>query len=444
MLTILYGILGLGLIVLIHETGHLIAARICGVKVEAFSVGMGPILLHKTIKDTDYRLSLIPLGGYCEMKGEKAFSEALESNAKEITGEPDSLYGVHPLKRAFIAFMGPFFNVIFAFFAFIIISAIGYNYYSTPSKIILANEVYPDFSSPAAEAGLKTGDTIYQIDEEPIINFADISSYVSLHPDEELVFKVLRDNKDLSFVVKTELDTETGAGKIGVLNWVNPLVAEVIPDSSAANMGLSAGATITKVDGDPVFNTTDISLLITGKNSVVMEWEKDSNIFSGTLDLNTEDVGIRFASDRYHTPTYGFFGSIKQGFLETIETIGLTFKSIGLLFKGVDFTSAVSGPIRITQMIGETAVSGFSASFSTGIVTVLNFLALISISLFIMNLLPIPILDGGLILFALIETISRRKIHPKVLYYVQFIGLAFIAVLFCIALFSDFRYLFNR
>ena len=104
MLTILYGILGLGLIVLIHETGHLIAARICGVKVEAFSVGMGPILLHKTIKDTDYRLSLIPLGGYCEMKGEKAFSEALDSNAKEITGEPDSLYGVHPLKRAFIAF----------------------------------------------------------------------------------------------------------------------------------------------------------------------------------------------------------------------------------------------------------------------------------------------------------------------------------------------------
>ena len=444
MLTILYGILGLGLIVLIHETGHLIAARICGVKVEAFSVGMGPVLLHKTIKNTDYRLSLIPLGGYCEMKGEKAFSEALESNAKEITGEPDSLYGVHPLKRAFIAFMGPFFNVIFAFLAFIIISAIGYNYYSTPSKIILANEVYPDFSSPAAEAGLKTGDLIYQIDDEPIINFADISSYVSLHPDEELVFKVLRGDRKLSFVVKTELDTETGAGKIGVLNWVNPLVAEIIPESSAEKIGLTTGATITKVDGNPVFSTTDISLLITGKKSALIEWEKDSNTFSGILDLNTEDVGIRFASDRYHTPTYGFFGSIKQGFLETIETIGLTFKSIGLLFKGVDFTSAVSGPIRITQMIGETAVSGFSASFSTGIVTVLNFLALISISLFIMNLLPIPILDGGLILFALIETVFRRKIHPKVLYYVQFIGLAFIAVLFCIALFSDFRYLFNK
>lgn len=444
MLTILYGILGLGLIVLIHETGHLIASKICGVKVEAFSVGMGPILLHKTIKGTDYRLSLIPLGGYCEMKGEKAFTEALENNYPEIQGEPDSFYGIHPLKRAFIAFMGPFFNVLFAFLAFIIISAIGYNYYSTPSKIIVASDVYADISSPAGRAGIKTGDTIIQIDEEPIINFADISSYVSLHPDEDLVFTVLRDGEKLNITVRTELDTSTGAGKIGVLNWVEPVVAEIIPESSADKIGLKPGSVITMVDDKPVLNTNDISLNITGKETALIQWTNDSGTFSGILDLQTNDVGIRFASNQYHTKTYGFFGSIKQGFLETIDTIGLTFKSIGLLFKGVDFTSAVSGPIRITQMIGETAVAGFSASFSTGLVTVLNFLALISISLFIMNLLPIPILDGGLITFALIETISRKKISPKVMYYVQFIGLAFIAVLFSIAMFSDFRYLFNN
>ena len=444
MLTILYGILGLGLIVLIHETGHLIASKICGVKVEAFSVGMGPILLHKTIKGTDYRLSLIPLGGYCEMKGEKAFTEALENNYPEIQGEPDSFYGIHPLKRAFIAFMGPFFNVLFAFLAFIIISAIGYNYYSTPSKIIVASDVYADISSPAGKAGIKTGDTIIQIDDEPIINFADISSYVSLHPEEDLVFTVLRDGEKLNITVRTELDTSTGAGKIGVLNWVEPLVAEIIPESSADKIGLKPGSVITMVDDKPVLNTNDISQLITGKETALIQWTNDSGTFSGILDLQTDDVGIRFASNQYHTKTYGFFGSIKQGFLETIDTIGLTFKSIGLLFKGVDFTSAVSGPIRITQMIGETAVAGFSASFSTGLVTVLNFLALISISLFIMNLLPIPILDGGLITFALIETISRKKISPKVMYYVQFIGLAFIAVLFSIAMFSDFRYLFNN
>lgn len=444
MLTILYGILGLGLIVLIHETGHLIAARICGVTVEAFSVGMGPILLHKTIKGTDYRLSLIPLGGYCAMKGEKSFSEALDNNLSEITGEPDSLYGVHPLKRAFIAFMGPFFNVIFAFLAFVIISSVGYNYYSTPSKIILANEIYTDYFSSAADAGLKTGDTILQIDEEPIVNFADISSYVSLHPDEELTFTVLRDGNELKINVKTEMDTSTGAGKIGVLNWVDPIVSEVLPDSEASKIGLTSGSTITKIDGIPVLNTSEITQNLSNKQSVLMEWNNPSGTFSGILDLSTEDVGIRFDSKQYHTQTYGFFGAIKAGFLETLDTIGLTFKSIGLLFKGVDFSSAVSGPIRITQMIGETAISGFSAGFSTGVVAILNFLALISISLFIMNLLPIPILDGGLILFALIETITRKKIHPKVLYYVQFIGLAFIAVLFCIAMFSDFRYFVKK
>ena len=444
MLTIIYGILGLSFIVIIHEFGHLIAARICGVKVESFSFGMGPILLHKTIKGTDYRLSLIPLGGYCGMKGEKSFSEALENNATEITGESDSLYGVHPLKRAVIAFMGPFFNVIFAFIAFVIISAIGYNYYSTPSKIILANEVYEDFSSAAAEAGLQTGDLITKIDNQPIINFADISSYVSVHPDEDLIFTILRDGKEHSYTVHTELDPETGAGKIGVVNWVTPIVGEVVPDSNASKIGLESGALITKIDGNNILNTNDISKYLSGKDSVLLEWEEDSNIKSGILDLNTENVGILFNSELYHTPTYGFFGSIKHGFLETIDTIGLTFKSIGLLFKGVNLTSAVSGPIRITQMIGETAKTGFSAGFSTGIVTILNFLAVISISLFIMNLLPIPILDGGLILFALIEAISRKKIHPKVLYYVQFIGLAFIAILFCIAMFSDFNYFFRK
>ena len=113
------------------------------------------------------------------------------------------------------------------------------------------------------------------------------------------------------------------------------------------------------------------------------------------------------------------------------------------MFKGVDVTQAVSGPVRITVMLGDTVQTGFKAGFRAGLTSTLNFLALISISLFIMNLLPIPILDGGLILFALIETIIRRPVHPKVMYYTQFIGIAFIVVLFGIALFSDARYLFS-
>ena len=117
-MTIIYGLLGLGLVIIIHEAGHFIAARLSGVTVETFSVGMGPVLAHKKIKDTDYRISLIPLGGYCGMKGEKAFQEALDNKLSEIPSEPGSFYGVHPLKRLFIAFSGPFFNFLFAIISF--------------------------------------------------------------------------------------------------------------------------------------------------------------------------------------------------------------------------------------------------------------------------------------------------------------------------------------
>ncbi|HZK19888.1 MAG TPA: site-2 protease family protein, partial [Treponemataceae bacterium] len=108
---IIYGLIGLGIIIFIHELGHFVAARLSGVKVETFSIGMGPVLLRKKIGATEYRLSLFPLGGYCGMKGEKAFQEALENELDSIKKEKDSFYGVHPLKRIFIAFAGPCTNL---------------------------------------------------------------------------------------------------------------------------------------------------------------------------------------------------------------------------------------------------------------------------------------------------------------------------------------------
>ena len=129
-MSILWGIIGLGFLVFFHETGHFIAARIFGVKVNAFSIGMGPVLLHKTIKGTDYRISLIPLGGYCSMNGEKDFQKAIEENLETIPAEKDSFYGIHPLKRLLIAFAGPFANYLFSFLAFTVIALIGYTYYS--------------------------------------------------------------------------------------------------------------------------------------------------------------------------------------------------------------------------------------------------------------------------------------------------------------------------
>lgn len=444
-MTFVYGIIGLGLIVIIHEFGHFCASKLMGVKVEAFSVGMGPVLLHKEIKGVDWRLSLFPIGGYCAMKGENAFQEALDSGAKEIQGEPDSFYGVSPLKRAFIAFCGPFFNVIFAYIAFVIISAIGYSYYTSGNRVILANEIYSDMESVAGEAGLKTGDYIISIDKYDTPDFSEISQYISLHPDEDVILHVQRDSEMIDVPVHTLLDTSTGAGKIGIVNWVDPLIETVREGSLAANAGIAAGDRITAVNGVPVENVASLSLLLDGLNTFTLSWEHDGLTYSATLQTESADeiLAVTFHVNHVHTKRYSFLGALWQGVKETGNMIGLTFKSIGLLFKGVDLSSAVSGPVRITKMLGDTAIEGFTASFSTGVITVLNFLALISISLFIMNLLPIPVLDGGLLLFALIEAVSGKKLHPKFLYYIQFVGIAFILVLFGIALFSDMRYLFG-
>ena len=363
----LYGILCLFFLILFHEFGHFLAAKLFGVKVESFSVGFGPILLHRTVKGTDYRLSLIPLGGYCGMKGENEFKQALENNLKEVNAEPDSLYGVHPVKRALIGFAGPFFNFIFAIFCFSLINGIGYNYYTYSNKIILADELYEIETSPAKKGGILTGDEIIKINNKIITDFSEIIEEVSIRPDEDLKITVSRNGQELSFVIHSDLDKETGTGKIGVA-------------------------------------------------------------------ADTESLLER------STPEYNFFQSIGHGFLDTFEYIGLTFKSIAILFKGVDLKNAVGGPARVTEMLGSTAQQGFSEGFKIGFISLSQLMAVISISLFIMNLLPIPVLDGGLILIAVIETIIRKKIPPKVQYYISFIGFAFIAILFIIGLIGDINY----
>ena len=454
-LSIIYGLLGLGFIVFIHELGHFIAAKIFGVTVESFSVGMGPILLHKTIKGTDYRLSLIPLGGYCGMKGQKDFQVALDEKLDSIKGDKDSFYGIHPVKRAVIAFAGPFFNFLFAIFAFMIISMVGYSYYTSQNKIILANEIYPEMESVAAKAGLQTGDKIIAIDNKKTPYFTDIYEAISVSANQEIDLKIERNNEIFDVKITPSLNKETGAGVLGIVSWTDPLIELIDENSPAQKVGIQVGDLILKINDKSIINTAEYNNAIKNLDKFSMTVLRDGQeIFIPEVEpkiiqdkkddsLKKATLGIGFYAEKIHTKTYSFFPAIVNGFKEAVKTTGLTFKSLGLLFQGVDLTKAVSGPLRITVMLGDTAKTGFSAGFSTGIVTVFNFLAIISISLFIMNLLPIPILDGGLILFALIEAITRKQISPRIQYYVQFVGVAFILVLFVFAMFGDISYIIN-
>ena len=424
-MTIVIGILCLGFIVLIHEFGHFI---------------------HKTVKNTDYRLSLLPLGGYCGMKGEQAFRDAIENNLSSIPKTPGSFYGVAPYKRAIIAFAGPAMNVLFAVLAFIVISMVGYTFYSADNRIVLANEVYPDTPSIAADQGLKTGDKIVSVDGKKIETFADITQEIGTRPDQQITVTVDRNGELLDFTMNTAMDSQTGLGKIGVANWIDPVIYFVEENSLGEKAGLLAGDTITSINDREVLNTFDItSVLSTQPTTLHIQVLRGNTPLEFTIDYTqSENLGIQFSLPAHEAPRFSFFPAIWQGIKETGELISLTFKSIAMLFKGIDLSKAVSGPVQITVMLGDTVQSGFDAGFRAGLVSTLNFLALISVSLFIMNLLPIPVLDGGLVLFALIETIRSRPVRPRIIYNSQFIGIGFIVLLLGIALFSDANYVLTH
>lgn len=367
----LYGILCLFFLILFHEIGHFFACKIFGVKVESFSIGFGPILIHKIFKGTDFRLSLIPLGGYCGIKGDNEFREAVENDLPQMNSSSDSLYGIHALKRALIGFGGPFFNFIFAVVAYSLINGIGYSYYTFSNEIILIDDVYENVASSARSAGLLSGDKIIKIQNKKIENFSDIVSEISSRPQETVDILVIRNQQEMLFKTFIEMDKASGTGKIGI----------------TANT-----ETITKVD----------------------------------------------------SPKYSFFQSIYHGIKETFDSIYLTLKSFSFLFKGADIKNSIGGPARITDMLGTTIKESFSNSIKTGFINLLNLTAIISISLFIMNLLPVPVLDGGLIIFSIFEFITRKKIRPKIQYYVQYVGLFFLLLLFIIGTVSDISYFINR
>ncbi len=368
---IIIGLVFLFFLIFFHELGHFFAAKLFGVKVEAFSIGFGPVLLHRKKGDTDYRLSLIPVGGYCAMKGEKDFQKSLDAGLDHIEAEKDSMYGVHPFKRLLIAFAGPFFNLFFAFFALTCISLIGYTYYSYSNKIDVPDEKnHAEIKSAAKEAGIQSGDTIIKIDGNNTEDFSDLIEQISTKPDQDIILTVIRDGKELEFKVHTELDKKTGGGKIGII-------------------------------------------------------------------ARTESLEQKEKKPKWILP------AVAEGFVETCKYSYLTVKGFFTLFKGVDLSETVSGPARIADMMGQAVKESFGASVKTGIVSTLSFMAVISISLGIMNLLPVPVLDGGLILFAFIELVFRRKLSPKILYYIQFVGIAFIAVMFVIGINGDIHYFIN-
>ncbi len=440
-LEIILGIIGLSIVVLVHEGGHYFAARLTGIRVETFSVGFGRRLFGFKRGETDYRVSLVPLGGYCRFYGEQSFRRALEEKLDHIPGEEGEFYGSSPLKRIIVSISGPLANLIFAIIVFTMISWIGFQEHYTDPRIILVSEWSEERNSwPSDAAGLETGDYIISVDGHFVDRFHELRRLLVFRPGEEIELIVRRSGREIPLSITPELDRASGVAIIGVLNWVDPLIAEVVPDSSVESTGLLSGDRIISIDGKDVAHTVAFFTILeeAAGDTVTLSVERSGR----RLELKpfiARNIGtnISFQVISGRSVRLNGFQALVKGFRETIGTLSSTLRGLRMLFLGIELQNAVSGPIRLISDTGAVVAEGFRSGIGPGLLWSFELMSLISVSLAFLNLLPIPILDGGQILLFIIEIIGRKPINPKSVYRYQFVGTIIVLIIAISATMGD-------
>jgi regulator of sigma E protease len=446
---ILLGLLGFCVVVVIHELGHFAAARAMGVEVEAFSIGWGPKIASFKRGATEWRISAFPIGGYCKMKGEESFRKALEDKADELPRDKGSYYGVSPWRRIVISTAGPLANLLFAFLVFTIVSTMSYSFQTGSNRIVLASEFPMGSQSPAPypadAAGLRSGDRILEVGGAKVADYSDLLERITPAARQGLALRIERDGAILERTITPMMDKDSGAGKIGVYSWTDPVVAGVTKDGAAQKAGLAKGDRILSIDGAPVRHSIEILALLgkakPAKARIAVDRGGSVREFELALSWTAKgesDLGLSFPTITHSVRIATSPGAaIKAGFEETFSTFALTIKGIESLFQGVNILKALSGPARITYMVGQSATAGIQQYATGGLTVPIRFLAFLSLALFIMNLLPIPALDGGQVLMFAVEGLRRKSLRPLTIYRYQFIGVAFILAIFVVASVGD-------
>lgn len=443
-------IVAIGILVTFHEFGHFWVARRLGVKVVRFSVGFGKTLWsHTSKKGTEYVLALIPLGGYVKMLDE---TEG-RVQPKDL---PHAFNRQSIWRRMLIVLAGPAFNFIFAIFAYWLIFSIG-----TTMVAPILGDLQPQ--SIAAKAGLQRGDELLSVDGHTVHDWRDVNfALVSKLGENNSVFITYKPMNTLS--TKTvELDlsdwkvNEKQPDPLGALGFtpyyplVAAVVSKVVPNSPAAKAGIKPQDTILTIANQPVKNweqmssilnqyinkTIPVSVLRSGKTVKLSLKPEAIKNADGLLiaRMGIESGILHWPKSSLRTIRYPFFQAGVEAVKSTIYITGLTFKMLYKMVVGQISVRSISGPIGIAQGAGISAKLGFTVY--------LSFLALISISLAVINLLPVPILDGGHFLYYVIELIRGKPLSQDAQMIGLRIGLVLLLGLMLLAILNDVSRLFS-
>ena len=447
MLSILWNlaafIVALGVLITVHEFGHFWVARRCGVRVERFSIGFGKALWRRTDKSgTEYVIALIPLGGYVKMLDERAEPVAPELRHYAFNNKTVG-------QRAAIIAAGPIANFLFAIFAYWLVFIIG-----VPGVRPVVGEITPN--SIAAQAQIQPGTELKAVDgiETPDWDAVRLQLVAKIG-DQHTTLSVAqfdsnqRQDKTLDLRQWAfEPDKEDPVSSLGIRPrgpQIEPVLSEVQVNSAASKAGLQAGDRIVKVNGQPLTQWMTFVTLVRDNpdKPLALDIERQGSSLSLTLTPDSKEVNGKaegFAGvvpkviplpDEYKTVRqYGPFSAILEASDKTWQLMKLTVSMLGKLITGDVKLNNLSGPISIAQG------AGMSAEF--GVIYYLMFLALISVNLGIINLFPLPVLDGGHLLFLAIEKLKGGPVSERVQDFSYRIGSILLVLLMGLALFNDF------
>lgn len=432
--TIIGMILALGVIILVHEWGHFIAARYFGVRVDVFSIGFGPRLFGMKRGDTDWRISAVPLGGYVRMAGQDITE--IDSGEAKPTGAADELMSKPRWQRAIISFAGPAVNLVFPILllaGYYIISGQPHAAYLDKPAVVTSMAT----NSTASNAGLQSGDKIISVNGTRVSTWEDAQKALYTGPADTPAAIVVENNgvnRDLHLMMKADpYDHPFGYLPIA------PVIGQVVPGKPAAHAGIQTGDLVKSVDGQPIAYWDQFVDLVRGSGGrtlqVGVERKGQPTTLSvtpkqGAADPSEKNYQIGIAPEvSFAYSRVGPVEAVKSATRQTGNIIAETFGVLGKLFSGRVSVKELQSVVGISRAAGEAVAMGAFA--------IISFMALISVNLGILNLLPIPILDGGHILLLSMEGLRRRDFSLAFKERFIQVGLVFLLVVFAYVMYND-------
>ncbi|CAN5781262.1 RIP metalloprotease RseP [soil metagenome] len=452
LITILALIIVLGVLIFIHEAGHFLAAKWAGVWIHRFSLGLGSPIPWLTFKrgETEYSISWLPLGGYVKMasREEEVTSSALEGGQVEVRVPPDRVFEAKPVwKRMIIILAGVTMNALFAWLAFSFLAAKNGRQIDPTTTV---GRTIEEMVPPGGEAlrDIPAGARITAINARPVASWNDVTEGLANSPEPEIRIELEGGKRVVLPIHQDALEQRLKASQ--ALQPFRPaVIGQVLPGRPAERAGVEVGDTIVALNGRPVRQWYDVLEVLQENEGTPISMEVGRAGGRRTLEVRPEvetvegldgkprkvgRVGIAVSLD-FRSEPLGLGAALVEGWKATVSSSTQIVRTVRGLFSGRISRREVGGPIMIGQLAGETARMGLDPF--------LAFMALISINLAILNLLPVPVLDGGQFLFLLAEAVIRRPLPLRLRERLTAVGMVLIVLLMGLAFSNDIRRLFG-